>query len=328
VQGPQSFYILRFLLGLAEAGFFPGMVFYLTLWFPQSYRARFTASFAAAIPLSNIIGGPLAGVILGLDGVLAIHGWQWLFLLEAFPAVLLAFAVLKVLPDGPAHASWLTGHERRIIAARLAAENPVDHSELWPALRDPRVLALGLVLCGSSCGLYGITLWLPQIVQGMGFSNIATGFVVALPYVASMAAMILWGRSSDARGERIWHVALPVLLAAAGFALASLTQSDVLTLVALTGVAIGVLAIFGPFFSLPSSFLGGRAAAGGIALVNSIGILGGFLGPFVIGVLKERTGGYTSAMAMLAVVLLIAALMVLLLGRTMTPRPIVMNSAI
>src|SRR4029077_13187965 len=132
--------------------------------------------------------------------------------------------------------SWLTGDEKRTITARLATENVVDHSELWPALRDPRVLVLGLVLCGSSCGLYGLTLWLPQIVQGMGFSILATGFVVALPYVASMAAMILWGRSSDVRAERIWHVALPVLLAAAGFALASLTQSDVLTLVALTGV--------------------------------------------------------------------------------------------
>ena len=161
-----------------------------------------------------------------MDGVLGLHGWQWLFLLEGLPAFLLAFAVLKLLPDGPAHASWLTGAEKKTIAARHAAEDSTEHRDLWPALRDPRVLALGLVNFGIQCGLYGVQLWLPQIVQAMGFSNLATGFVVALPYVAGMGAMILWGRSSDARGERIWHVALPVLLAASGFAVASLAQTD------------------------------------------------------------------------------------------------------
>jgi ACS family tartrate transporter-like MFS transporter len=214
VEGPASFYILRFLLGVAEAGFFPGMIFYLTLWFPLAYRARFIASFAAAIPLSNIIGGPLSGLILGMDGVLMLHGWQWLFLIEGLPAVLLAGAVLKFLPDGPAQASWLSSDEKQTIATRLAAENPAEHSNLWPALRDPRVLALGLALSGFGCGLYGITLWLPQIVQEMGFSNRTTGFIVALPYLAGLAAMVLCGRSSDASGERIWHIALPLLFAA------------------------------------------------------------------------------------------------------------------
>jgi ACS family tartrate transporter-like MFS transporter len=240
-QGPTSFYALRFLLGVAEAGLFPGMIFYLTLWFPQTYRARFNASFYLAIPLAGIIGGPLSGLILGMDGVGDLHGWQWLFLIEGTPALVLAFAVLKFLPNGPDDASWLTGAEKKTIAARHATEDSTEHRDLWRVLRDPRVLALGLVNFGIQCGLYGTTLWLPQIVQEMGFSNLATGFVVALPYLAAMAAMILWGRSSDARGERIWHVALPILLAAAGFAGASLTQTDPLVLIALTLSMVGIV---------------------------------------------------------------------------------------
>ena len=322
VQGPTSFYALRFLLGVAEAGLFPGMIFYLTLWFPQTYRARFTASFYVAIPLAGIIGGPLSGLILGMDGVGDLHGWQWLFLIEGTPALVLAFAVLKFLPDGPADASWLTGAEKKTIAARHAAEDSTEHRDLWRALRDPRVLALGLVNFGIQCGLYGTTLWLPQIVQAMGFSNLATGFVVALPYVAAMAAMILWGRSSDKRGERIWHVALPILLAAAGFAGASVAQTDPLVLVALTLSMVGIVSAYGPFWSLPSSFLGGSAAAGGIALINTIASLGGFVGPTIIGVLKEQTGSYASAMAMLAIVFVVAALIVLALGRAMAPRKV------
>jgi MFS transporter, ACS family, tartrate transporter len=321
-RGPTSFYALRFFLGVAEAGLFPGMIFYLTLWFPQTYRARFNASFYLAIPLAGIIGGPLSGLILGMDGVGDLHGWQWLFLIEGTPALVLAFAVLKFLPDGPADASWLTGAEKKTIAARHAAEGSTEHRDLWRVLRDPRVLALGLVNFGIQCGLYGTTLWLPQIVQAMGFSNLATGFVVALPYVAAMAAMILWGRSSDARGERIWHVALPILLAAAGFAGASLAQTDPFVLVALTLSMVGIVSAYGPFWSLPSSFLGGSAAAGGIALVNTIASLGGFAGPSLIGLLKEQTGGYASAMAMLAMVFVVAALIVLALGRAMAPRKV------
>jgi MFS transporter, ACS family, tartrate transporter len=322
VQGPASFYALRFLLGVAEAGLFPGMIFYLTLWFPQTNRARFNARFYLAIPLAGIIGGPLSGLILGMDGVGDLHGWQWLFLIEGTPALVLAFAVLKFLPDGPADASWLTGAEKKTIAARHAAEDSTGHRDLWRALRDPRVLTLGLVNFGIQCGLYGTTLWLPQIVQAMGFSNLATGFVVALPYVAAMAAMILWGRSSDRRGERIWHVALPILLAAAGFAGASLARTDPLVLAALTLSMVGIVSAYGPFWSLPSSFLGGSAAAGGIALVNTIASLGGFAGPSLIGVLKEQTGGYASAMAMLAIVFVVAALIVLALGRAMAARPV------
>ena len=321
VQNPASFYGLRFLLGVAEAGFYPGMIFYLTLWFPRAFRARFVATFTAGIPLSNIVGGPLSGLILGMDGVLAIHGWQWMFLLEGLPAFFLSFAVLKFLPDSPSRASWLSDAEKKTIAACLASESQMERRDLWPALRDPRVLALCLAGFSSiGMGLYGYQLWLPQIVQAMGFSNRETGFIVALPYVAALAAMILWARSSDAKGDRIWHVALPLLLAASGFALASLAQSDLIMLGGLTCVAMGILASFGPFYSLPSTFLGGTAAAGGIALINSIAALGAFFGPVITGVLKEHTGNYASAMAALACGLVVSATIVLALGRAMAPR--------
>jgi ACS family tartrate transporter-like MFS transporter len=322
VQGPASFYALRLLLGVAEAGFFPGMILYMTYWFPHEYRARYTASFLAAIPMSFIIGGPISGLILGMDGVFDLAGWRWLFFLEGLPACILAFAVLRWLPDGPASASWLTGDEQKYIAARLAAEDAAENHELWPALRDPRVLVLGLVNFGLLSGLVGITLWLPQIVQAMGFSNFATGFVVALPFVASIPAMILWGRSSDARGERVWHVALPLLLAALGFAVASITQDYLIVLVALTFVLAGLLVAQAPMYSLVSSFLSGTAAAGGIALVVAISILGSFAGPAMIGVLKEATGSYAAGMAALAAMLVLTTAIVLALGRAMAPRPV------
>jgi MFS transporter, ACS family, tartrate transporter len=326
-QGPASFYALRFLLGVTESGFFPGMIFYLTLWFPQAYLARYVAMFLTAIPLSFIVGGPLASLILGLGGVLGLHGWQWLFLLEGLPAMLVAFAVLKFLPDGPAHASWLSGKEKETIATRLAVDNPAEQRGFWPTLRDPRLLALCLVNFGVQTGLYGVGLWLPQIVQAMGFSILATGFVVALPYLACMGAMILWGRSSDVRGERFWHIALAALVAAGGFVGASLAQSNLLVLLALTFTTVGVLSAFPPLNGLLKSLLSGSAAASGIALYNTIGNLGGFVGSYSIGVLKGQTGNYSVSMAMLAVVLTLSAVIVLALGHAMAPRAMVLPKA-
>ena len=328
VQGPVSFYALRFFLGVAEAGFFPGMILYLTYWFPRAHRARFIALFMAAIPMSFIIGGPLSGAILGLDGVSDLAGWQWLFLLEGLPACLLALAVLKFLPDGPTQASWLSIGEKKTIIASLATEASAKHHQLWPALCEPRVLALGLVNFGILSGLYGVQLWLPQIVQAMGFSNLESGFVVALPFIVGMAAMIVWGRLSDARVERIWHLALPKLLAASGFAVASLTQNHLLVLVALTLVLAGLLAALAPMYSLLSSFLSGTAAAGGIALVVAIGTLGGFAGPTIIGVLKQTSGGYAASMAVLSGLLVLTAAIVGALGRTIASAPAVFQPKI
>jgi len=316
VQDPASFYVLRFFLGIAEAGIFPGLIFYLTLWFPKAYRARLIAALQTAPPLAFIIGGPLSGIILGMDGLAGLEGWQWLFLLEGLPAFFLSFAVLKLLPDNPSRASWLTAAEKRTIAARLSSEDTAEHRDLFRALIDARVLGLGLVMLGILFAAYGIDLWLPQIVQAMGFSNFETGFVVAAPHVVSMALMIFWSYSSDVRGERIWHVAIPALLAAAGFAVAGITASYALALLALTFALIGIRACYGPFFSLPAAFLGGQAAAGGIAMIYAIGSLGGFLGPTVFGVVKQQTGSYAPAMAALAVGLALAAALVLAMGRS------------
>lgn len=320
VRGPTSFYLLRFLLGVAEAGFAPSMIFYLTLWFPQAYRGRFTATFFGAIPLAGIIGGPLSGLILGMDGVAGLHGWQWLFLIQGLPALPLAFVVLKMLPDSPSDATWLNDKEKQAIAASLTAGVLMEDRNLWQALRDPRLLSLGLAGFCSACALYGTTLWLPQIIHAMGFSNRATGFVSALPYIASACAMILWARLSDTRGERIWHTALTMLLAAAGFVGASLTQNHILALLALTLAMVGGLAGIGPFQSFLSSLFRGTAAAGGIALVNTISALGGFSGPILIGALKELTGNYAAAMAALAIAQLLAALIVLAVGRAIALR--------
>jgi ACS family tartrate transporter-like MFS transporter len=324
VQGIASFYALRFLLGVAEAGFLPGMILYLTYWFPSAQRARYIALFMAAVPLASVVGAPVSGWILAIDGGLGLQGWQWLFILEGLPACVLGLVVLAFLPDGPATAKFLTPEERVIIADLLArdrAVNPYDrhHSRLLPALLDARVLLLSLVYFGIVIGLYGIGIWLPQIVKAMGFSNEAVGLIVALPYLASAAAMILWGRHSDRRHERIWHVALPCLVSAAGFIASVVLESSTLQLLALGVAAIGIYAALGPFWATPSLFLGSTAAAGGIALINSLGNLGGFFGPTIVGMTRDYTGSFAAGIAVLAGWLVVAAATALVLGRVMRP---------
>jgi ACS family tartrate transporter-like MFS transporter len=315
VQTPTEFYVLRFLLGVAEAGFFPGMLHYLSYWFPRGYLARFTSYFMIANPLSYAIGGPLASLILRMDAVGGIHGWQWLFLMEGMPAFLLAFAVLKLLPDGPSSAAWLNDNEKRRVAARLAAEESPGRPDLWSGLSDPRVVALGIAYFTGSASFYGVNLWLPQIVQAMGFSTTATGLVVALCYVASIPALILGGRSSSRRGERIWHTVLPWMLVTLCLVMASLAQSNAIVLMALAIAVTAIFATFGPFFSLPLSFLRGTAAAGGIALIGTLGNLGAFLGPVIIGVLVQGSGDYRSGFVADAIGFGIAAMIVLAVGR-------------
>jgi ACS family tartrate transporter-like MFS transporter len=320
IEGPRSFYVLRFSLGLAEAGLFPGMVLYLAYWFPQAYRARFLAGFLAALPVANIVGGPLSGLILGMDGLAGLHGWQWLFVIEGLPACALAFLVPAMMPSGPRAASWLDAAERDTIKARLAAEDTGQAHELLPALKDPRVLSLALVYFAFEFGFGSLAVWLPQMVQSVGYSARTASFIVALPYAAAIPAMFLWSRTSDQSGERIRHIALAALLVAAGFGLASVSQFPSIMLLGLAFAVIGAEAFLPVFFSLPSSFLKGPAAAGGIALMSCIGNVGGFFGPAIVGQLKEATGSFAPATAALGVSAVFAAFIVFALGRTMAPR--------
>lgn len=296
---PAMFYALRFLQGVSEAGFFPGMIMYLTFWFPTATRARFNAAFLASILVANILGSPLSGAILGMNAVAGLHGWQWLFLIEGAPACLLSFTVLAFLPDGPTQARWLSDEEKTCITDAVSRES-VPHADLWTGLSDPRIWILGIADIGIITTHYGIGLWLPQLVKATGLSDWMTGVVVAVPYALALAAMLAWARSSDLRRERVFHVIVPALLAAACLILAALFGGGVVTIVGLMLATIGTYSALVVFWTFPMSFLGGTAAAGGIALVNAIGNLGGFLGPSLMGWLKQETGSYASGMLVLA----------------------------
>jgi ACS family tartrate transporter-like MFS transporter len=319
VTGPTAFVALRFLLGVAEAGFFPGILLYLTYWFPSAMRARFIALFLAGVPLASVIGAPISGLILEMDDLHGLQGWQWMFLIEGAPSVLLGLLVLKFLPDGPKKAAWLSPEEKSTVIAALEAEPPPTFHRMTDMLLDRRVWLLCIPDFGIVLALYGFGLWLPQIVKAMGFSNLQTGFVVALPYAVAMAAMVLLGLSSDRRNERVLHVSAACVVAAIGFFVAALSSSVLVQLIALTFAAAGIYGALAVFWTLPPSFLGGTAAAGGIALINSIANLGGFFGPSLIGWIKDHTGGYAIGMAALGVGLCISAMTVVMVGRKLNP---------
>jgi len=312
VSGPMSLYSLRFLLGIAEAGFFPGMILYFTYWFPAVYRGRVLGMFTIALPVSYAIGGPVSTSILSIEAA-GLHGWQWMFLLEGIPAVLLGVLVLIFLPNGPASARWLTDEEREWLTSELARERALlggTHREtLAHAFRSPRVWFLGLIYCGMLIGTYGFTFWLPQIVRGFGeLSIVQIGLTAAIPYCVAAIVMPLLGRHSDARRERIWHLALALLAAAAGLACsAQFAHSPMLALAALCLAAAGMYGTLPVFWTLPTAMLTGSAAAAGIALINSLGNTGGFLGPMLFGYLTELTGSYTAALWTLAGLLALTA---------------------
>lgn len=322
VTGPVSFFILRFLLGACEAGFFPGMILYLTYWFPASSRGQFNALFLSAIMVANIIGAPVSGSILHwTGGIGGLKSWQWLFLLEGLPSCILAFVTLLYLPSKPAEAKWLSAEEKNIVATALARDD-LPHRGLRAGLSDPRIWMLALADFGIILTVYGIGLWLPQMVKALGFDDLQTGFVVAVPYVATMIAMIVWARVSDARGERIRHIVQPALIAAASLLIAAFLGASLWTVVALTVATMGVYAALVVLWTLPQSFLGGTAAAGAIALVNSIANLGGFLGPTVVGYLKQATGSYAAAMGFLSMGLVMTAIVIVGLSRSIpAPKP-------
>jgi len=318
VSGPTSFYILRFLLGVAEAGFFPGIILYLTYWYPAEYRARFLAAFAIAVPVSTVIGAPVSGLLLGLDGAMGLKGWQWLFIIEGIPSVILGVVTWFYLTDRPAQADWLTAEQKAWLSSRLesevAAKQAAQHLTLGQALTSPKVLMLSVIYFGFVGALYGMQFWLPQIVKAFGYSNAQTGFVTAVPYLFGTVAMILWARHSDASRERVMHVGAPLLLTGVALGICGYMDNPYVTMVALIVAAIGIFCTFGVFWTLPTAWLSGAAAAGAIALINSIGNLAGFGGPYLIGWVKEATGSTSTGLLVLALLPLIAGLLVFLGG--------------
>jgi len=319
VTGPISFQVMRFLLGCAEAGFFPGIILYLTFWFPAAYRARIVAIFMVAIPASAFIGSPISGLILDLNGMAGLAGWQWLFLLEAIPTVLLGVFCLFWLPDGPAQAAWLPESERDWLATRLAEENKAALAApkvpLWRVMSDKRVLVLALTYMGSSGANYGITFWQPQIIQNHGLTNVQTGLLNALPYLVGSVAMIWWGRRSDRRRERVWHTAISLVVCATGLAACTVLSGLGTTMAALTLSLVGAYMLKGPFWALSSEWLGAAAAAAGLAQINAIGNLGGLLAPWAIGVVKDATGNPTLGLLPLVGITLAGAIGVVAMSR-------------
>jgi MFS transporter, ACS family, tartrate transporter len=315
----HAFYTVRALLGFAEAGFFPGIIFYLTLWFPSVYRGRIIGSFMAAIPLSSAIGSPISGMILGMDGVGGLAGWQWLFIIEAAPAVVLGFVTYFYLTDRPADAHWLADDERAWLANRLEAERrqreTVRNLSVGQAILDPRVWALALVYFGLVACNYGVGFWLPQIVKGFGLSNATTGWITAIPYAIGACFMVWYGRHSDARLERRNHAVVAHFVAAVGIAASTLTSNPVLTMIAFSLGACGVFGALPVFWTLPTAVLSGSAAAAGIAVINSVGNLSGFAGPYAMGWIKDATGSFTGGL------LLIAGLAIMAMGIVLALRP-------
>jgi MFS transporter, ACS family, tartrate transporter len=309
VKGAWSFYLLRFLLGAAEAGYFPGVAFYFGRWFPAEYRTRAIAWFMVAIPLSSVVGGALSGALLKMNGILGLSGWKWLFVLEGLPVAVLGVVTLFVLTEEPKDATWLTGDERAIIADRVASES--RHNEvrrLGPALKDPRVLILGAVQFGFLVGSYGVGIWLPQIIKLGRLSDLRVGFITSGVYVFASATMILWANHVDRGGNKVLNLAGSCVLGGAGLIGAILTHNFWVSLAFLTLSLSGINAARGIFFTIPMRFLSGMALAGGLAFINSIGTSGGFVGPIVMGYLVDRTGGsFTTGLGVLAGFLLAAA---------------------
>ncbi|MGW6024790.1 MFS transporter [Streptomyces sp. NPDC055099] len=315
VTNETTFYVLRFLLGAAEAGFYPGVILYCTYWFPSHRRARVIAMFMSAIPVAGIFGNPLSGWIMDtFDGVSGWHGWQWMFLLEAIPALLIGVATMFYLDNGVRSAKWLSEEEKDIVEAAIARDTAHQkHGRVWDGFRDPKVWLMCLIYFCFVMGQYALTFWMPTFVESTGIDDTFTiGVLSAVPFVAALIAMNLFGRSADKRRERRWHLVVPSLMGAVGFSLAAgWSGSTVLSLIALSFAAAGVLTCAPLFWSLPTAFLGGTAAAAGLALINSVGNLAGFVSPYMIGGLKDATGSTSIPMYVLALSLVIGAAAVL-----------------
>lgn len=326
IRGPYSFYVLRFLLGAAEAGFAPGILLYLTLWLPLRHQAKAVAWFLTATAISGLVGSPLAGLLLRLDGATLVGkplaGWQWLFLLEGIPSVLGGIAILWLLPDRHEQARWLNPEQRRWLSREIESERrqreSLGHTSLGTAFTNPTVWLLNVTYCTIMFAFQGMNYWLATVVkQVTGLrDNLHVGLLTAIPFAAAMAAMVIVGRHSDRTGRRCRHVAVCCLVGATGLVLCALTRSPVPAIAGLCVAAGGIWSILGPFWALPPTFLGGTAAAAGIAMINSMGNLGGgFLGPYVMGAMQDRTTSYQSGLLLMAASLVLAAALTLLMKR-------------
>ncbi|KHK55462.1 membrane protein [Burkholderia sp. A9] len=320
ITGPTSFYLIRFLLGAAEAGFFPGIILYLGYWFPARRRAGVVALFMAAAPISTALGSPLSAALLEMNGVMGLHGWQWLFVIEAVPAVILGFVVLFFMTDRPEQAKWLKEDERNwlvgVMNQEAASRATTARHGIVSGLANPRVLALSLIYFGTSAGLYTLGIWAPQIIRHLGVSSMTVGLLNAIPPIVSVVAMVVWSRHSDRTGERTWHVVLACVAAIVGLVVAALSHSVVGLIASLTLVNIGISCAKPPLWTMPTTFLSGAAAATGIATINSIGNLGGFVGPAMIGWIKDQTGSFAGGLCFVAGLLVLSVVLTLSLARS------------
>lgn len=318
VQGARSFYAVRLVLGMAEAGLFPGVIFFMTRWFPKRHRARAMALFMLAIPLSSFVGAPLSGLILGMDGAAGLRGWQWLYLLEGLPSVLLGVLCLLLLSDAPSAACWLPDDERTWLLRELAEEGRNTAAPTTgPRLRllgNPALLVFALIFFGVTAGTYGLSLWLPLILKAPGYSDVETGLMVAIPFGFGCAATILWGRQSDRMNERVWHTALPAFLAAIGLAACLVLRSPAGQIAALSVASLGLYGVKGPFWALATERLASADAAPGIAIITSIAGLAGFVGPYAVGWIRGTTGSFELGLLFLAGLCLVSLVLTLLVG--------------
>ena len=320
IWNESSFYSVRMVLGAAEAAFFPGMIYYISLWFPSAYRGRVLALFIIANPLSSAIGFPLSAILMRLDGVWGLAGWQWVFVGEGLPAVILSFISLKYLTDRPVNATWLSSEEREWLVSRMEADSasrPLSKTVhgVWGAFINPRALILALGYYGIIMGVYGYNIWLPQIVKRLGLTIMETGFVSAIPYLLATPFMLYWGRRLDRSGDRGWYAGIACFIGCAGLVISALVTSPVLALVGLSMSAMGLMASIPTFWTIPTWLFSGTTAAACIAFVSSLGHLGGATGPYFMGFLREMTGNFTVGLIGLAMPLLLSGLIALYFRR-------------
>lgn len=323
IRGPISFYSMRFLLGAAEAGFFPGMILYMKRWFPQNARARAVAWFMTANPIAGIVGSPISGSLLGLHGA-GLAGWQWMFLIEGLPAIAFGAAVFMTLADQPREARWLQGEERAWLLRRLEdeqrSEPKVAKGDFWRVLISGRIWLLSMIYFGVSTTMYGVTLWLPSVIRAFsGLSYFWTGMVAVLPFLVTVITMVAVGTRSDKTGERRWHTAVPAFTAALGLIVAAYGHS---TLVVVAGIGLGLAfaeGMVGPFWAMATSHMTGLSAAAGIAVINSLANLGGYFGPDIVGLFRTANGGFRGGLIAIGITVALSGSIALLVGGWRVP---------